>query len=318
MNQTQLYNARKRRRGLQDPSSVLFRTHVFAITDTDIETGLVFGDEMSRSKAVTFAFILSRSGAGSGVVLCFGSANRGIAVWSNGADIGVAAGAGSGDDGLDFVVTDALPVVNSFFKFVLSVNPGNGSVKLHRNGHVVGGGIAANESLNGAWADFDAATGILTLTGNAVDGETVTIGSKVYTFQDTLTDVNGNVKVGASASVSLDNLIAAINLGAGAGTLYATATTLHPTVIASAGAGDTMNLTAKTKGTDGNSIATTTTLADGSFAEVTLTGGKDGHGAIGGVADEVNDRVPGGSRAALENVAIIGGVSVYLHQRAGA
>jgi hypothetical protein len=49
-----------------------------------------------------------------------------------------------------------------------------------------------------------------------------------------------------------------------------------------------------------------------------LTGGKDGHGAIGDVADEVNNRVPGGSQVALANVSIIGGVSVYLHQRAGA
>jgi hypothetical protein len=304
--------------GLLDPSSVLFRTHVFTDADTDIETGLVFGDEASRSRPVAFGFALSRSDAGAGIVLCFGSANRGLAVWADGADLGVAAGAGSGDDGLDFVVTDALPVTDAQFKFVLSVNPGNGLVELFRCGKLMGAETSPDASFGGAWADLDAAVGVLTLTGNAANTETVTIGAKTYTFQDTLTNVNGNVKVGASASASIDNLIAAINLGAGAGALYAAATTLHPTVSASVGAGDTMGVTAKTKGTDGNAIATTETMGSGEFGAATLTGGKDGHGAIGDVADEVNNRVPGGSQVALANVSIIGGVSVYLHQRAGA
>lgn len=117
------------------------------------------------------------------------------------------------------------------------------------------------------------AKGVLTLTANPGNTETVTLGTKVYTFQTTLTNVDGNVLIGASASASLDNLIAAITLGAGAGTLYATATTLHPTVTATAGAGDTMNVEAKSFGTAGNSIATTETLANGSFANATLTGG---------------------------------------------
>ncbi len=118
-----------------------------------------------------------------------------------------------------------------------------------------------------------AASGILTLSGNATNGQTVTIGTKVYTFQDTLTNVNGNVKIGAAATNTIDNLIAAINLDAGAGTLYAAATTAHPTVEASAGSGDTMNVTAIDTGSAGNSIATTETLSSGSFASATLTGG---------------------------------------------
>lgn len=117
------------------------------------------------------------------------------------------------------------------------------------------------------------AAGVLTLTGNAGDTETVTIGSKTYTFQSTLTNVDGNVKVGATASDSIDNLIAAITLGAGGGTLYAAATTAHSSATATAGAGDTMNVEALTAGTAGNSIATTETLANGSFASATLTGG---------------------------------------------
>lgn len=121
-----------------------------------------------------------------------------------------------------------------------------------------------------------AATGTLTLTGNASDTETVTIGTKTYTFQTVLTNVDGNVLIGASASDTLDNLIAAINLGAGAGTLYAAATTANGFVTAAAGAGDTMDVTAIKAGTYGNTYATTETLTNGSWGAATLTGGSGG------------------------------------------
>ena len=84
--------------------------------------------------------------------------------------------------------------------------------------------------------------GTLTFGANAGNGTVVVVGTKTYTFQTTLTNVDGNVKIGASASASLDNLIAAINLDpAGAGTKYAAAMTAQPEGIrAQAGPGDTM------------------------------------------------------------------------------
>lgn len=120
------------------------------------------------------------------------------------------------------------------------------------------------------------ASGTLTLTGNAVDAETITIGSKTYTFEDTLTDVDGNVHIGATVEETLDNLKNAINLGPGAGTDYAASMTKHPTVEASEGAGDTLVITAITAGTAGNSIATTETMTNGSFGAATLENGAAG------------------------------------------
>lgn len=67
---------------------------------------------------------------------------------------------------------------------------------------------------------------------NAGNTETVTIDGKVYTFQTSLTNTDGHVKIGADRDATLKNLAAAVTLGAGAGTTYATATTLHPTVTA--------------------------------------------------------------------------------------
>lgn len=111
--------------------------------------------------------------------------------------------------------------------------------------------------------------GTLTLTGQPLDTETVTIGTKVYTFQTVLTDVDGNVLIGATASDSLDNLIAAINLSAGAGTVYAASMTAGSDVVAEAGAGDTMLLFDQQSA----GLATTETLTNGSWGAATITPG---------------------------------------------
>jgi len=111
---------------------------------------------------------------------------------------------------------------------------------------------------------------VLTFTQNAGNTETITIGTKVYTFQTTLTNVDGNVFIGALATDSLDNLIAAINLAAGSGTKYAAATTANdPETVSVAGAGDTLVLWDETSAI----IATTSTVTGGTWATATTLGG---------------------------------------------
>lgn len=120
------------------------------------------------------------------------------------------------------------------------------------------------------------AQGLLTFTGVGLDTETVTIGAKVYTFQTVLTNVDGHVLLGANQAASIANLIAAINLAAGAGATYAAATTANAAgVVASQGAGTTMILQASLPGSAGNAIATTETLTNASWGALTLTGGVD-------------------------------------------
>jgi hypothetical protein len=122
--------------------------------------------------------------------------------------------------------------------------------------------------------------GTLTLVANPADTETCTIGAQVYTFQTVLTNVAGNVLIGASASATLDNLIAAINGAAGAGTTYAAATVEHTQVRAFAGAGDTMIVhTRPTILTAvGTLIATTDGMANAGnvWGAATLADGTDG------------------------------------------
>lgn len=117
--------------------------------------------------------------------------------------------------------------------------------------------------------------------GNAADTETVTIAGKVYTFQATLTDSDGNVHVGADAEGSIDNLVAAINLSdegesaTSAGTDYAASMTRNPAVYAEKVDADTLRVTAAVPGEIGNEISVSDTLAaaGNDWDGATLAGG---------------------------------------------
>jgi flagellar hook protein FlgE len=126
-----------------------------------------------------------------------------------------------------------------------------------------------------------AASGGLSLSGNAADGETVTVGGTTYTFATTLSSpaVANQVLIGATTFDTLANLAGAIDGsttgGQAAGTTYSTGTTANAAATATA-TGTTLKLVASTAGTAGDSIATTATMANGSFGSATLIGGSAG------------------------------------------
>jgi hypothetical protein len=118
------------------------------------------------------------------------------------------------------------------------------------------------------------ASGVLTFSGVAVNAQTVTIGGKVYTTQTTLTDVDGNVLIGADQTATAANLAAAINLGAGAGTTYATSMTENPHVAADAtAAAGVLTVRAKIPGAVGNLVDTTETQTNAAWGAATLASG---------------------------------------------
>jgi len=146
--------------------------------------------------------------------------------------------------------------------------------------------LSAVAADNGAPSAGVASTGTLTLAANATDGETVVVGSTTYTWQDSVgAGETFGVEIGASASDSIDNLIAVINdtleITRGAGL------TEVDEVVAVAGAGDTMDVTAKAVGTGGDALATTETMANGSWGGATLSGGANRDGV------RVKDLLPG-------------------------
>jgi len=115
------------------------------------------------------------------------------------------------------------------------------------------------------------ASRVLTATANFSADETVTIGSKTYTFKATPSAAN-HIDIGVDLATSLANLAAAINGGAGEGTAYGTGTVAHTVVTATSNA-TTLTVTAIEPGV--NTTATTDTAVDASWAGATLTGGVD-------------------------------------------
>ena len=122
------------------------------------------------------------------------------------------------------------------------------------------------------------AVGTLTLSAVPLAAETVTIGSKTYTWRATVAATANEVLIGATASASLDNLKSIVNLD-GNTAVYGSATTINADVRASTKTATTLLFVAKVGGTGGNSLATTETIVTGgAFGGATLSGGAAGTG----------------------------------------
>lgn len=134
------------------------------------------------------------------------------------------------------------------------------------------GGVAASGVLtsSGACAPAAYATGTLTSSGvNVSDGDTFTLGTQVYRFKTTPVQAY-DIKIGASAAVSLDNAKLAVN-GTGTSANYFAGTVAHPTIIATTNTDTTQLFVARTIGV--STIATTVSAVTLSFGAATVTGG---------------------------------------------
>lgn len=149
------------------------------------------------------------------------------------------------------------------------------------------------------------ATSTLTFGAAPGDGDTVTIGSTVYTFKATLTPSDWEVLVEASASDSLDNLIWAINNEAGHPGKFQVPNA-HTEVSAAAGAGDTMDVTALTAGTWANLVATDTDVGSASWTGSYLAGGAGDVVVLSVASSEAPSET-----AAVGSVATEGAVVAY-------
>ena len=121
---------------------------------------------------------------------------------------------------------------------------------------------------------------VLTLTDLPANGETVTLGDSTYTFNTVLGGA-GSVLIGADISETIENLEAAINSGDDEGTVYGTGTVINASASAIALTPTTSDLTVQAliAGTVGNTIASTETMTNGSWASATLLGGLNLPGA---------------------------------------
>jgi hypothetical protein len=145
---------------------------------------------------------------------------------------------------------------------------------------VTGIGAFATGVLTAAANATGAVRALGTLTGTTIAADdTVTVESIVYTYVAAISTgptIPGEVLVGTADTDSLDNLIAAMNGGAGVGVLYSVGTTAQSDVTARPAAGDTMIVEANVPGTAGNALTTVASLSAGDFGAATLASGEAG------------------------------------------
>lgn len=119
-------------------------------------------------------------------------------------------------------------------------------------------------------------TTTLTSTGVAVAAETMTIGGVTYTFRAAVNNAVANeIKIGAAATNTLDNIKDAINGTASVaviGTDYSQATVRHPHVTAGAKNATTLVI-ASTDTNSNGALATTETMTNFAFTGGTLASG---------------------------------------------
>jgi hypothetical protein len=124
-----------------------------------------------------------------------------------------------------------------------------------------------------------AATGTFTVgAGNAQNNNTVTIGTRTYTFRTTLSSgptVPNEILIGATVTETATRLVAAIMGTAGEGSTYSIGTLPHPQVSATNTAG-VVTITSRLLGVAGNSLALSAVGANLTVSGATLTGGANG------------------------------------------
>lgn len=154
---------------------------------------------------------------------------------------------------------------------------------------VAGNGIALAHST--AHITFNpastAATAVLTSSANYSNGETFTLGGKLYTLQSILTDYQGHIKIGTTEALTMANIAAAVTGSGGgtAGTDYAFSNSADPNFTATTDASHAVTFTARVVGTASNSIATTETSATAAFGATKASGGLD-QATAGGVTED--------------------------------
>lgn len=204
----------------------------------------------------------------------------------------------SGDAGTDYATAmTAHPTVSA-----AAARIGDHLVLIAKSDGTAGNSIVTTEVFTDAGNVFDAATlgttsagrdavgivgaeGTLTLAAQPAAGDTFTIGSKTYTFEanGALTNVDGNIEIGAAIADTRTNIINAINLSGTPGTGYAAGMSANTDVTAAAPGSPAaaIVLTAIAAGDAGNAIAATETFSSASnvFDGATLgttTAGSDG------------------------------------------
>lgn len=137
---------------------------------------------------------------------------------------------------------------------------------------------------DGSWEDTTLGGGTgSSIAGVATAGSTFTVGDQSYYFTTILSEtllgsgsaVANEILWVTNDATALDNMKTAINGSGTEGTDYSTGTDANTEVVATTNTNTAQTVEARLVGTLGNSIATTDTATNASWASATLTGGTD-------------------------------------------
>jgi hypothetical protein len=117
------------------------------------------------------------------------------------------------------------------------------------------------------------ATGTITQAGQPSNNQTVTVNGQVYTFKTALTPAAGEVFIGATAAVTLVNLMNAMEDLGVRNTNYGTGTVSISTMQVITATATVLTLEAYTGGTGGNALTLATNATNYTVSGATLTGG---------------------------------------------
>lgn len=175
-------------------------------------------------------------------------------------------------------------------------------------GDITVANLAVGGSSSYTWAG-ECAVGYIKAFGQATDGDTVTLGSVTYTFKNTLGSAN-DVKIGATAAITLENLGKAVNLEGTANTHYGAGTVANPDFFYPLGALNDTEVNgrfyARNPGTAGNGLT-----MEGSNTSGICTA----NNSLAAVTSRVTDK--GSDTSALYSNAVsklagVGSVDVFL------
>lgn len=145
------FYARERRKGLFDPAYNLFETHRFDASQNPIDTGARFPSS-AVIRPITFHTEVKRTGAApTGIILSFGSTPAGMAMWMEGADVGIAAGSG-GTNGVAATAQNLLVATDQTVRLTFVSIPGIGIIALFANHTLVTYAQAVDETFPSGWA----------------------------------------------------------------------------------------------------------------------------------------------------------------------
>lgn len=173
-------------------------------------------------------------------------------------------------DGVGFHGATPAPQRSGVAEAALTLTPASGTI-----------------SISAAPAAQAYASGTLTMGVIPTAGDSVTLGSSTYTFEDTFSGTSNQVLIGTNPTITLLNLIGAIKVSntfpqANGTTYYVSGSTANASATAALGSNSTLVAKALSSGTAGNAIASTSSFTSGSNAwgGSTLSGGAAGDSVI--------------------------------------